>query len=258
MQVRGTFTGDATVGITVNGSPAYIVGNAFVSEELQFSAQPTVNIEVIATNLAGESATQTIPVATNGPELPLVMASVQRASFRNTDIQFHYEFETSLPVQSVSVDFDNNGTPEYTGTSLDDAPKRFRYASPGIHTARVSVTTTGPTYQFDQWIAVLDFAQHRSRPCLLYGLLRQALTNNDVPAALLVFPEENRSSYETLFNALGANRPTMADRLGTIANGIYGLNRADLYLVYDDNGVDMGAPYGAAQGADGVWRIESL
>jgi len=258
LQVRGTFTGDSTVGISINGVPAYIVGNAFVSPPITIAPSATAGVEAIATNLAGETATQSRSVDTTVVAPKVTLETTRGATFRDLDIDFRVVLATEEALLGITLDFNNDGTPEFSGTDPALAPQTFRYAAPGIYTARVTITTSAGTASFDRQVAILDFEQHRTRPCTLYGILRDRLTQNDVPGALRVFPQEYRARYQTLFNALGTNRPTMATRLGTIANGIYGLSYAEIYVVFPENGIEKATPLRVDQGTDGVWRIESL
>jgi hypothetical protein len=258
LQVRGTFTGDSTVGISINGTPAFIVGNSFLSQVLRIAPSAAANIEATASNLAGETATQTLIVDTTASAPKVTLETTRGATFPDLDIDLRMVLATDETVLGFTLDFDNDGTPEYSGVDPALAPQTYRYAAPAIYTARVVVTTTAGSASFDRQIAILDFEQHRARPCALYGILRDRLTQNDVAGALQVFPQEYRARYQILFDALGANRPTMATRLGTIANGVYALDSAELYVVFPDNGVEMATPLRVDQEVDGVWRIESL
>lgn len=92
--------------------------------------------------------------------------------------------------------------------------------------------------------------------CDVYGYLKKKLDEADANGAGLAYVASVRSRYLAAFTALGANMPSVATQLGTIASGFIGPEYAEI-LVMRDNADQTRSGYHIqmVQDAYGVWRI---
>jgi hypothetical protein len=259
LQVRGSITGPVNTGVAINGVPAYIQGNQFVSRTLTLPVGNTILIAT-ATTMDGASATTSRTVTTSA-ESALQFKSQKVAEFSNKVAKFDLQVGGAISVQSITADFNGDGTPEFSGSNPALVPRVFQYTSPGIYTAEIKIVTMPPgsqTIVAKTIVGAIDIVSLRTQACSVYGALRTRIAANDVAGAVNVFPQENRPPYTAFLNDLGANRPIFAGRLGTIATGLLSLDDANLTLITIENGQPNGYRLRVAQGRDGVWRIEDL
>lgn len=258
LQMFGMITGPVNTGVMVNGFPAHVQGNQFVTPILTLPATGTTTLTATATTLDGATASASLDV-TAGTENGIRLMSAKVAEFSNRPVDFSVTINPSVVVTQITVDFNGDGVAEFTGTDPSLIPAFYTYPQPGIYTAELRVTqAVGQPLISKVTVAAIDIVELRTRACSVYGALRARLTANDVPAAIRVFPEENRARYEVMFNALGSNRPIFASRLGTIATGILTLQDANLSVITTENGQPRAYSVRFAQANDGVWRIEGL
>jgi hypothetical protein len=260
VQVRGAFTGPAGTGVSVNGLPAILQGNQFVIREMILPLGAT-SLDAKATTIGGLSATSSRAVSANTAIASVQMRASKLADFSSLAVDFQSTIAASLTIQTITLDFNGDGTPEFSGSNPALIPTHYDYTAPGVYTAKLMVTTSAPssqTFIATQIITVVDLSAHRARACTTYGYLRDRLNASDVNGALLAFPSDRRSSYQPFFTALGANRPIMASRLGTIANGTISFNSAKLMVVRINGAQVQGFPLQVTQSNDGVWRIDQF
>lgn len=258
LQLRGTISGPINTGVSVNGIPAFVQGNQFVTPLLTLPSSGSTSMTATATTLDGATATDSKTLtasASNGVRL----ISPKPAEFFNRPVKFALEVDSAISIQQLTVDFNGDGTPEFTGTDPLLVPNTYTYAQPGFYTAEARITTNQSTILVSKTIhAANDVTELRTRACSVYGALRARLIANDVLGAINVFPADNRSLYQAMFNALGSNRPVFAGRLGTIATGLLSLHGASMTVITTDEGQPQAYRVRIEQGGDGVWRIEEL
>ena len=80
----------------------------------------------------------------------------------------------------------------------------------------------------------------------------------DLEGSLHAFIAHQQEAVRPILVALSSNRPVFAARLGTIANGVIGLDGAELVTLRVEEGLPVSYPLGIAAGEDGVWRITSF
>lgn len=255
-EVRGTFTGPVNTGISVNGSPALTFGNQWVSAPMRIASGPFA-ISATATTMDGSTANDTNNVTVGAAVPDIELLPKQSGNIAPADIGFRFRSAEGVVFGNVQVDFDGNGSDEYDGPA-SGIPASYRYASPGLYTARAKTLVSGNLVTTERTILIADVVVQRQRACAVYGELRAALTANDLEASLRTFTDAKRESMRPYFTALGNNRPVFATRLGTIANGTVGVDHASLIALRIESGQPIGYPVGFVSGADGVWRITSF
>ena len=107
-------------------------------------------------------------------------------------------------------------------------------------------------------LVIADVIVQRERACAVYGELRTALAANDLEASLRAFTTHQQEALRPFFTSLGSNRPVFATRLGTIANGVIGLDSAKFRTLRIEAGLPVLYPLEVAASDDGVWRVISF
>lgn len=256
VQIEGTFTGTANTGISVLGIPAFTVGNRFITGPVQLDAGTQV-ISATAKTMDGltAAATRTL-IFTAAPALDVAFAAQPSAGFAPFKTRFSLR-PTGVQVASVAIDFDGDSVDDYVG-AIANIPIRT-YTAPDIYRARLVVTAVGgASYTRFLTVAALSLPETRSRACSVYAHLRARLRANDNVGVKQTLTQEFYFQFEPVLIALGANRGTFADRLGTIANGIFAPTSAEITLVNQVGSDINGTPIHMTRSADGIWRIDSL
>ncbi|MDZ4813002.1 MAG: hypothetical protein SGI99_10370 [Pseudomonadota bacterium] len=254
-EIRGAFTGPINTGVSINGSPARTLGNQWVAGPIR----PEIGgltIAAVATTLDGltANATRNVSVADTPPKIQMI--ANRAGGMAPAAIGFRLRFGGAVS-GNVQIDFDGDMLNDFDGP-LAAVPERFTYAVPGFYTARVSATVDSTPVSADATVVVADVMVQRQRACSVYGALREALAADDLEASLITFALPKQEAFRPFFTSLGSNRPVFATRLGTIANGLIGLESAELSVLRIESGQPYGYPLGIASGDDGVWRITSF
>jgi len=255
-EVRGTFTGPINTGVIVNGSPALTYGNQWASLPMSPPAG-SFTIEAIATTLDGMTANATRNITVGNAQPQIELLPKQAGSLAPASIGFQFRSASGVILGNIQVDFNGDGNVDFDGPAAS-IPTSFAYAAPGIYTARATAQISGNPVSSERSILIADVIVQRQRACSVYGELRTALTANNLEASLRTFAVHKREAMRPFFNALGSNRPTFATRLGTIANGLIGLEGVRLTTIRLEAGQPIGYPLDISAGADGVWRITSF
>ncbi|MBL0164803.1 MAG: IPT/TIG domain-containing protein [Xanthomonadales bacterium] len=282
VDVVGTFTGPVNTGITINGIPAKTVNGRFMVPNVRLPKAGT--IEAVATTLPGLTATASITLNHSGgksivridvegdpkakidclacghAESLISFHAEQPIGMAPASISFDIELSDSLSgdnLQSLRIDTDGDGVFDHSFATLEDFPSAFRYSRPGLFNALLQVTTnSGQVYTATQWVMIRSAAVERGMLCDVYGYLKKKLDEADANGAGLAYVASVRSRYLAAFTALGANMPSVATQLGTIASGFIGPEYAEI-LVMRDNADQTRSGYHIqmVQDAYGVWRI---
>ncbi|HSX60818.1 MAG TPA: PKD domain-containing protein [Tahibacter sp.] len=255
VQVVGTVSGPPNVGVVVNGQRAYVFNGTFLTPELTLDpSQTSLVAEATAPDGLSASASRSITVSTTDPDAALSVDA--EVGFSPLPVRFSASVKTGLTVQSFSVDFQTDGTPDYTGSGPIPATT---YAAPGIYTASVTVTLSDSTTRTAAHkVIALDLAEHRADICSVYANLRARLLAQDANGAVRSLTGQLRKKLLSFFNALGSQMSTVAPGLGTLADGIIGLDTADLVAVKDASGTLRGYPVHMVRDRQGVWRIDAM
>jgi len=254
-EIRGTFTGPVNTGVAVNGSPARTFGNQWVAAPIRPAAGP-FTITVVATAFDGltANASRNVSVGNDAPKIELL--AKQPGNIAPAVIGFGLRFG-GVVFGNVQIDFNGDSVNDYDGP-LAGIPTSYTYAVAGVYTARANVVVDGAATTSETSVVMVDVVGQRERACAVYGELRTALAANNLEASLQAFTTHQQEALRPFFTALGSNRAVFSTRLGTIANGVIGLDGAELTTLRIEAGLPVGYPLGVAAGSDGVWRITSF
>lgn len=257
VQVVGTVTGSLNTGVAVAGTRAYVHNGVFVTPEFTIDATAS-GLMATATTLDGLTASASVAVSVSATEPDATLATATPVGFSPLPARFRLGVKSGLALQSVDVDFDGNGSVDYTGTTAGDLPT-FTYPAPGAYTARATLTIAGQApVTATHRVVVLALAEQRMAICATYAHLRARLTAQDAAGAGHALANTLKSRLLPLFNALGNRMPSVAANLGVLADGVIGFDAADIIAVRDLVSEVRGYPVHFARDADGVWRIDSM
>lgn len=256
VQVAGTFSGPVGTGVAVNGIVAYVQGGEFAIPQFVVETG-SLSLQATATTIDELTASDSRSVTVTNTAQSIGLNVSQPVGFAPFPAAFFLQIPSSITVQSISVQFGDGGS--FNGSDPNVEP-RHRYEQPGIYQVDLIVQDTDQNqYNTSRRIVVLDLIEQRETVCSVYAHLKSRLTADDANGAAQAFHVYRRQRYQNLFDALGANRPIAATRLGQIANGTFSINDASLILVNLDPGdVINGYPIRFALDGSGVWRIISM
>lgn len=263
IDVVGSFTGPVNTGITVNGIVGYVAADGSFLVPAVPLVTGTNSLVLTATTLPGASYTTSSSIVMTDDPPPIQVQTTSPSAMAPASILFAYSIgalPNAASVSSISIDYTSDGTPDFTGTSLSDAPNLVTYLTPGTHTLTFKVVdSNGITYTAKRAVLVQDMNVQRSMLCDVYGYLKDRLTASDAIAASSVYEEEIRPQYLSLFNALDTRMSSIVSQLGTVSTGFVGPGFAELQLIRDnDNQTRNAYPLRMSRGTDGVWRITGM
>ncbi len=259
--VRGTVQGPPNTGVTVNGVAAAVQDGMFIANHLPV-VTGTNTLTVTATTFEGQTATASVAVTSQGI-LPVLEVEATPDSgiageFSPLPVTLSYTFNSSTAPQSVSVDFDGDGTAEI----IDADPATILsggYSTPGVYMIRLSVTDQqGQVSDAEVGVAVHDVVGMDALFKSLWGGMNAALLAGDKATALTFLTTRAREKYGPVFDVLLSHMSEIISSYSplrgvTVAPGYaeYALNRTingenRIFLIY------------FLKDADGVWRLDAM
>lgn len=256
VQIAGTVTGPVNTGVSADGLVGFVHNGTFLTPEITLESAAT-SLSIQATTMDGLTASDSVTF-TVGPAASARLRADASLGYAPLPVQYTLTTSSSIAVQSVDIDFDTDGTVDYNASSTADLPM-FTYEQPGVHTATATLSLDDSSQiVLTHRIMVLDFAEQRATICSVYAHLRQRMAAEDVTGAEQALSSEFAARLLPLLNALGQDLPTVAAKLGTMANGMIGLNFANIITVREVGGDLHGHPVRFVRDAQGVWRITSM
>jgi hypothetical protein len=162
---------------------------------------------------------------------------------------------------AVSMDFDGDGTVDFSGASLDG--QAFTYTRPGVYAPRAILTDAqGSPVTVTTIVNVLDRVQVDALLKAKWNAMKAALIRNDIEGALLFFTPPQRDRFRTLFTLAGARIAQIAADMQDIeliylveGQAKYRLSRSQVY-----GGQPLTLTYYVyfVQDDAGSWSIESF
>ncbi len=209
VMVKGTITNTTgkETGVTVNGIVATVYSNQFVINHVPLS-EASNTITVTATDTAGNTATTAVIVnaITSSPHATLI-ANIESGT---SPLTTYFSISTELPnaVATYKMDFEGDGSIDYTGTAFDNIS--HTYTTEGIYYPTVTVIDTqGTTYSDTIAIVVLNTSQLDALLRAKWEAMRNSLSNRDTATALTYISSNTRTSYQEMFNALISQLPSI-------------------------------------------------
>jgi len=253
--INGTFQGPANTGITVNGQVAATQANNFYATVPLTLGNNT--LAVTATTPDGQTATDTVNVTSSGLA-PVKVDASPSGGVAPLAVTFTLTNNTGHPLQSIAVDYDGDGTSDFTASN-PNAAFAFTYNAPGPFQAVFdSVDDQGVHHIAKAQVVVKDAAQMDGLFNSVWSGMQSALVGNDQNKALQFLNQQAKDKYGPVFQTLAQDMPAIlgsfsplqrvniSEYIGeyTIIRNIDGVNRLFfIYFLHDQ---------------DGVWRIDSM
>jgi cysteine-rich repeat protein len=255
--VRGTVTGPLNTGVVVNGVVAIVHDGEFIANDVRLSEGATV-LTATATTIDDDTATAAQLVTTSGAVQPLRLTAAPGGGVAPILIKFTYVFGSMDSVQSLEMDFDGDGTVDFTTTN-PAAPLSFFYETPGLYVARLTVTdSTGATHDAEVAVDVTDLAVMEPLLGGLWDGLKSAVMTANVPGAVRFLAHAARSDYTALFQNHPAEMPSYMASLSAAQAFTIGFKTAE-YFVTRTVGTETRVYFiQINRDEDGVWRMQGM
>lgn len=256
VNVQGTFintTGNET-GVAVNGIAASVYGNQFIANHVPLTEDANT-ITITAMDTAGNTASVAISVnaVTTGDYVRLTAAPVSGAA----PLEVTLTVDGSFNILQSDIHAAGPVQPEFLESNPEEY--RVRMTVEGIYDFTVTVTgPDGSIYQDTIAVTLLSKTQLdkllRSR---WEGMIND-LSNGEAATALNYIIDVNRVPYQTMFNALIDQLPSIIAtqkelNLISIGNGV-----AEYELVTLENGKTYSYEVIFVKGSDGLWKIQDF
>lgn len=255
--VRGTFSGPPNTGVTVNGRPAALLGNAFYAN---LDLQPGQNtILAQAATSTDATASHSITVAVQASPANDIQVTVEpQSGIAPHAVRFSVSSTAPHPITRIEVDFDGDGASDFTTTD-PAAPIQHTYAAEGVYIATVRVTDhLGVSRSWSIAIVVTNITATDVVLRGIYNGMLDHLRTGNIDAALTAISSGMQEKYRAIFQALGGRLPTVVSQLGTLQTGTIGGDMAEYVVVRDQNGQPTAFLIYFLRGDDGVWRIDGM
>jgi len=250
--VRGLVdAGGLEVGVTVNSSPAAVVGNTFAAH-VPVSPE-TTTLTAIATTVTGASATQSIVVTVATAPTPAVTLRASPAS-GVAPLRVSFSLVGGPVPTAVELDREGDGLIEFTGTSLEG--QSFTYAQAGVYTPSATITDSdGNRFTAGTVVQVYDRAGLDNVLQSKWTGMRGALREGRIEEALEFIAQDFREEFRLDFTALAPFLPTLGQELEGIRFVAIRGHRAQYELLSTEDGVTFSYNVEFIRDVDGIWRI---
>ncbi len=253
--VTGTVeAGGEEVGVTVNDFPAAVHGKTFAV--LVPVTPETTTLTVIATTPSGATTNHSITVATSAPLTPTIpLRSSPSSGVAPLTVTFSL---VGGPVPTaIDLDLVGDGIVDFSGPSLEG--QTFTYPEPGLFFPTVMLTDTdGNQHTASAVVQVYDQAALDALLQTKWTGMKDALQQQDTPAALQFIASRNRDVYKELFAELAPELPTVGANLGDIRIIGIRVDLAEYELLVVEYGQTISYYVEFIRDTDGLWRVNSF
>jgi len=249
--VRGTVEADGfEVGVTINGIPASIQGTLFAA--LVPITPDTTTLTAVATTISGATAASSITVSVLPVTPPtIILEAFPPGGVSPLTVTFHVENNTGRLLKLFELDFDGNGSTDFTATTFGEPQNT--YASQGLFIARLQATDDQ-----NQVYTATALVNVGGIPALepKWNGMKDALRQGDIPQALTFIHSQARERYEAIFRQLTPSQLSIIDQyLTAIVPVEIGHNGAEYSMRRTRGGELLSFPVWFRMDADGIWRL---
>ena len=257
--ITGTVQTPSNSAVTVNGVLATLTGNGqFFVNNLQL-APGTNAIPITVATQDGQSSTQTINVTSTGSTAFKVSVDASEG-VAPLDVHFTVDNPGNAPFGSIEFDVGDDGTVDFTATTLQDAQLMLTLPTAGLIRVRVTVKDLqgAVIYTTVTLLCAYDpIERYKVLAGVFSGMLDQLKVGN-VETALNAVSTVTRDQYRALFTALGGNLPLVVDRLGTVTGGSVDEHFGELVIARPTSQGTKGFIITLVKSVDGFWLIEGM
>ena len=251
--VRGTVeAGGQEVGVAVNGFPAAVQGSSFAA---LIQATPDITtLTAVATTAAGATATHSVNITVLAtPASAFTLLVSPRSGVAPLTVNF--SLLGSSTISFIELDFDGNGTVDFTGTSLEG--QSFTYTQPGLFVPTATVNDTQGNRQATS--AVVQVFDRIALDVMLqakWSGMKGALRGGNISRALEFVARSARADYEELFLALRPQLGNIDDILKDISLILLDPGYAQYQAIRVDDGIRLSYFVLFVLDDDGIWRLK--
>ncbi|MDA8240530.1 MAG: PKD domain-containing protein [Nitrospiraceae bacterium] len=252
--VKGTFKSDTNdIGVLVNGIPAEVRGREWVTNGIPLKIG-TNTITAKITDSSGNSANAAITVNTSDTTQQVKLSSNITSGISPMSVTFSVSTEMPNPVVSYQMDFDGDGTMDYTGAAFENMS--FTYTAEGAYYPTVTVTDNqGNVYADKRVITVLDRPEIEALLKTKWEGMKGALANGDIEKAVGFFAEDKKDMYRYNFTLMASILPTIIKDLGEmhLVKVTDDVAEAEMSAVQDKSEYSFYVEF--VKDSNGVWQL---
>ncbi|MBF0609233.1 MAG: hypothetical protein HQL61_16970, partial [Magnetococcales bacterium] len=257
--VRGTFSWESgDVGIVVNGVAAEISGRQWYANNVRLAVGANT-ITATITDASGNSKVRSINVNTTTTDNIVVLEPTIVNGLAPLTTSFDVLKKLPDSVTSYEIDFEGNGTIDYTAAEFEDVS--YTYTTPGVYYPTVTVTdSTGNTYTDRIAITVLDEAETDAMLKAKWNAMKAAFVSGDIEGGLQYICTGSRDEYRNALQFLDDMVPATFSSMQEISL-LYVRNGVAKYRIaqYEDiegSSVEIAYYIYFKRDTDGVIRID--
>jgi hypothetical protein len=258
--VRGTVADNLPeVGITVNGFVTQVNGGLFAVEGILL--EPGSNtLNATATDGAGftVSASAAVTFTPGTPSSPPVeLSTTASSSLAPATVTFEAETALINPIVSYQVDFEGNGSIDFTTSTFTNVT--HTYTTPGLYFPTLRVTDSqGNVFTATTVVNILDRNGLDALIQEKLNAMRAALINGDIDTALTYFVKPVQERYRAAFIRLASSLPSILSSIELFHLLDATEQLADAEAVRTRNGVTYSYPIALVKDQNGIWMIQSF
>jgi len=206
----------------------------------------------------GQTLSTSVRVSSQAQPEILELRAIERSALAGKRVKFEYEFQSTVPISSLAMDFDGDGTDDLT--SNDPAsPLSFQYMIGGLYLARLMlVDANGETYQAEVSVDVQDLSAVDPIFQSLWDSIRQALTEGNVASALQFVTPGARPKFEAVWTALLPNIGSIYASYSPLRGYNITEDLATYFITRVVNGTTEVYFVDFIRDADGIWRVADM
>ncbi|HEY5601771.1 MAG TPA: hypothetical protein VIM41_01555 [Gammaproteobacteria bacterium] len=258
VSVSGTFSAPAGAGITVNGQPAFIIGDQFFANNVYLDpGENTIVARVVS--IEGNDGQSELTVTRDDTNQPSAFVVAKHdTGYGPLITEFYIVPRDGITPNRIYVDYNNDGNFEETQWYSKNNPIKHQFSN-GVHTVSFRVVDTNYNYNhLSHQVIALDLIQLDSLLVDTFSTMKQHLIAGDISGALAYFAPYRRDEFLTLFSNLGSNLTNTAADFGTLKLDSVRGQTAQYILLKSIQGTTIGSPVIFTRNTDGVWRIDDM
>lgn len=255
VNVQGQFQAPINSGITVNGVIAQQSDGRFYVNNLRLGDVNTIT--VVLTTAQGSIYSDDVQVNSISASA-FTLDTNKTSGYPPFDTTFSINNHRNENILSVAIDFETDGTVDYSSNTNFNGIIHT-YSEIGVYTATAEITTSNQIYTVAAKIVVVDLSVIEQRIVAAFDTLVDALQNQNIDAALGTLSPSLESKFEQIFTLNFERLPEIASQLGSISGGrLIGDDLAELVIIKQQDGVNVGYKIYIKRDIDGVWRISDM
>ena len=261
--VKGSFTSTITgneTGVAVNGIVGMVYNSQFAVNHVPL-ANGANFISVTATDTAGNTATAAITVTAVIPYPYVKLTANTESGVSPLAVNFTASTSISNAVTAHKIDYDGNGTDDYTGSTFTNIS--HTYSTPGIYYTKLTIVDS-LSVSYTDTIAIVVLNGNTLDGALrnIWNSMKARLTNNDPVGAAGYYSFASRDKYLSTFSILSGHLSEIAANMQDIIMSYLGSDTAEYIITRNE--IINGSPTNVAyyiyfvRDDDGLWKLQGF